>query len=223
MKKNMSILFSSGKMDYLNTLTKIKGDKNIDELLKIYREKRDSYRKIPLKYPLIVLEGFDGSGKTSFSYILAKRLNAIRWCSPPKSIKHLRPYFNDKKQFREAFYVIGNYICAFEISKFLQRKPVVLDRYWISTITSMENYETKWPKGLLKPDFVFWVDIPEEIRLAKIHSRPKITEEERKLENQEYREKIYTKCSSIDCNFIPLKYGDFESMCLEVIKNINKK
>lgn len=203
---------------------KIKNNKNIDELLKIFREKRDSlghakYRHA--KYPLIVLEGFDGSGKTSFSYILSKRLNAIRWCSPPKSIKHLRPYFNENKQYREAFYVIGNYICAYEISKFLQRKPVVIDRYWLSTISAIENYDTKWPKGLLKPDFVFWIDIPEEIRIAKVYSRTKpITEEEQALENQEYRDKIFNKCSSIDCNFILLKYGDFESMCLDVISKI---
>lgn len=125
--------------------------KPVQQLLQVYNEaklKRDEQTE-NAKYPLIVLEGLDGSGwyfsicfnyyqviiiviiktgKTSMSKKLAKKCNAERWLTPPESVRFLREYFDSNADLRTAYYSLGNYIAALEVSCVLHEKPVVMDR-----------------------------------------------------------------------------------------------
>ncbi|XP_018334940.1 UMP-CMP kinase 2, mitochondrial-like [Agrilus planipennis] len=81
------------------------------------------------KHPLIVIEGLDGSGKTTITYKLAEKIKAALYRTPPLCTDGLRGSFDDCKPLRRVFYAMGNYIAAEEIKKLLEEKPVVLDRY----------------------------------------------------------------------------------------------
>jgi hypothetical protein len=43
-------------------------------------------------------------------------MRAVQWCTPPESIKHIRHLFDDHPQLRSAYYALGNYIAALEVS-----------------------------------------------------------------------------------------------------------
>ena len=59
---------------------------------------------------------------------LASKIGAEKCFTPPESIKHLRSFFDNHSTLRTAFYSLGNYIAALEISCILTEKPVVVDR-----------------------------------------------------------------------------------------------
>lgn len=80
------------------------------------------------KYPLIVIEGLDGCGKTTMTTFLAKEFNATIYCTPPDCLTQLRPFFEDDRLLRTAFYALGNYIANMQLKLLLQEKPVILDR-----------------------------------------------------------------------------------------------
>lgn len=77
------------------------------------------------KYPIIVLEGPDGSGKTSLALELQKYLGA-------KYI-HLTYRFKDKMHL---YHYAAIRLCA----HLAQHQPVILDRWWISEIVYAEAY-----------------------------------------------------------------------------------
>ncbi len=86
------------------------------------------------KYPIICFEGVDGSGKTTLSKLLTKKLKGRYIKSPPDSIAKTRKLIgdaNDDITFHH--YVFGNSaagILARDTSKY---KSVCLDRYHYST------------------------------------------------------------------------------------------
>ncbi|KAH1024313.1 hypothetical protein HUJ05_003813 [Dendroctonus ponderosae] len=200
---------------------------------------RADERRKEAQFPLIVLEGLDGAGihsfkaflhnieqdeikslclinqkifqsKTAMSKKLSKKLEGARYVTPPESTNLLRDYFNDNSELRTAYYSLGNYIAAMEVSCTLQEKPVVMDRFWHSTTAYAiaqkiadhpERYKLpdatdeiyQWPVDLLKPQKVILLTVSEEIRLER-HSRRSadlVTEQEHLLKaNAKFREDI---------------------------------
>lgn len=67
-------------------------------------------------------------GKTTVTRKLILQLNGVKWCTPPNDIRHIRDYFDDHPNLRTAYYALGNYIAALQISTLLKRKLVVMDR-----------------------------------------------------------------------------------------------
>jgi len=87
--------------------------------------------------PVIVLEGLDGVGKSTLIQNLKHALGLPTTClkSPPEELLHLRPYFDGQpKEMRRAFYALGNYACALRIRSAVVDGPVVVDRFWPSTV-----------------------------------------------------------------------------------------
>ncbi|XP_019773399.2 UMP-CMP kinase 2, mitochondrial [Dendroctonus ponderosae] len=198
--------------EILQYLSKYEDLEPVRKLLKIYDETktRADERRKEAQFPLIVLEGLDGAGKTAMSKKLSKKLEGARYVTPPESTNLLRDYFNDNSELRTAYYSLGNYIAAMEVSCTLQEKPVVMDRFWHSTTAYAiaqkiadhpERYKLpdatdeiyQWPVDLLKPQKVILLTVSEEIRLER-HSRRSadlVTEQEHLLKaNAKFREDI---------------------------------
>lgn len=107
------------------------------------------------RFPFIVVEGLDGtgkrvelgilfyelcyglsSGKTTATRILSQRLKATLTHTPPSCIDPLRNLYDDHI-LRSAYYAFGNYIAAIQISDYLKKQPVVLDRYLLLLIDAL--------------------------------------------------------------------------------------
>ncbi|VEN44631.1 unnamed protein product [Callosobruchus maculatus] len=149
------------------------------------------------RHPLIVLEGLDGSGKTTVGKRFSKKIHAQTWKTPPESTGHIRHLFDDHPVLRTAYYSLGNYIAAYEIQPLLKHAPVLLDRYWHSTAAyAIGEYAKdhpeypmpakgdpiyKWPEDLFKPDIVIFLDVSEEVRKERQSRRKNVTAQENML------------------------------------------
>ncbi|KAF7271474.1 hypothetical protein GWI33_015642 [Rhynchophorus ferrugineus] len=161
--------------DTLMALNKpeLKGIGPITELLRIYNDAKSKHDNScgAKKHPLIVLEGLDGCGKTSMGKVLAKKLHIVKHTTPPESIKHLRSYFDDNLMVRSAYYSLGNYIAALEIASILRDSPVIMDRFWHSTIAFAIG------QGIRDKS------VSEEERIRRQSGRENVTQQELLLKN----------------------------------------
>ncbi|XP_029794437.1 UMP-CMP kinase 2, mitochondrial, partial [Suricata suricatta] len=160
------------------------------------------------KFPVIVIEGLDATGKTTVTRSVSETLGAVLLKSPPACISQWRQSFDDEPTIiRRAFYSLGNYIVASEIAKESVTSPVVIDRYWHSTaaytiateVTGGLQYLPparhpiyQWPRDLLKPDLVLLLTVSPEERLRRMEGRGiERTREEAELEADSiFRQKV---------------------------------
>lgn len=160
------------------------------------------------KFPVIVIEGLDATGKTTVTQLVAESLKAVLLKSPPDCVSQWRKLFDDEPTIiRRAFYSLGNYIVASEIAKESTKSPVIVDRYWHSTATYAIATEVsggvqhlppahhpiyQWPTDLLRPDLVLLLTVSPEERMKRIQARGiDRTREEVELEaNSIFRQKV---------------------------------
>lgn len=101
----------------------------------------------------IALEGADGCGKTTLCTILAERLGATAYATPPKKYLRLREEMDKNAPADEhyRFYRDGIYDASDEIRTIIKNGgKVVSDRYWLSTYT----YHQVMNVAVSKDDFV---------------------------------------------------------------------
>lgn len=137
----------------------------------------------------VVIEGMDGSGKSTITKLLAKKLNAVVYKTPPSELIPIRKYIDDcNEQNSKLFYYMA---CNFYASSQIQRilgtgKSVVCDRYYYTTISTyydvLESLTLDFVKSsevliskLLKPNFAFFLDISEEEREKRIIARENVS------------------------------------------------
>lgn len=164
--------------------------------------------------PLVFLEGLDGTGKSTLAKHLLEKLgdSASLLRSPPEELLHLRPHFDKQadKEARRAFYLLSNYACAVRIGELAAKGPVVVDRFWPSTVAYAMALDKKiepgrapedmleMPKDLLEllpaghPMVFLLLDLSEAERAARVRARAlpsasagpalAVTEEEEELE-----------------------------------------
>ncbi|XP_072051161.1 UMP-CMP kinase 2, mitochondrial-like [Amphiura filiformis] len=132
------------------------------------------------RHPVIAMEGISEAGITKQSKQLSESLGAQRIQSPPTCIQHLRQTFDKQNDLvRAAFYSVGNYIVSAQMQEMAQKSPVIVDRYWNSTVaftivsevgTGASNLPPKnhfvyeWPSDLPKPDTVVFIGSKREMR-----------------------------------------------------------
>ncbi|KAK9869495.1 hypothetical protein WA026_003248 [Henosepilachna vigintioctopunctata] len=213
-KAEQAINFFNSSRSCLSSLLKLLEDnkdqhEDLQALLEEYNKIRETYsnkyERNGRRFPLIVLEGLDGSGKSTVGMRLAKKLGAERISTPPKSLSTFRSKFDGHFCLHAPFYYLGNYAAALEVDEILQKKPVVMDRFWHSTTAfalaqMKEDYFDvlkstelpdkssdvyKWPNDLLKPDIVLFLDVSEEVRNNRLSRRKTKTEQENLLSSKE--------------------------------------
>jgi thymidylate kinase len=87
---------------------------------------------------LVALEGVDGCGKTTLCAVLAERLGAAAYATPPKKYLQMREQVDKGASPEEhyRFYRDGIYDAHDEIIALLRNGcKVVSDRYWLTTYT----------------------------------------------------------------------------------------
>ncbi|XP_036904564.1 UMP-CMP kinase 2, mitochondrial isoform X1 [Sturnira hondurensis] len=175
------------------------------------------------KFPIIVVEGLDATGKTTVTQAASESLKAVLLRSPPACISQWRKVFDDEPTIvRRAFYSLGNYIVASEIAEESTRSPVIVDRYWHSTAAYAIATEVsgavqhlppaghsvyQWPKDLLRPDLVLLLTVSPEERVRRVQGRGlERTREETELEaNSMFRQKVeacYRRMESPGCQVV---------------------
>ncbi|XP_048830766.1 UMP-CMP kinase 2, mitochondrial [Brienomyrus brachyistius] len=160
------------------------------------------------RFPVIVIEGLDATGKTTLTESLKESLGGVLLRSPPLCLSPWRACFDAKPAlFRRAFYALGNYVTAAQISAESARAPVIVDRYWHSTaaygigtavsgkvgnLPGRGSEVYRWPGDLLRPDLVLLLTVSPEERLRRLTGRGgEKTREEVELEaNQLFRSKV---------------------------------
>jgi deoxyguanosine kinase len=146
--------------------------------------------------PFIVLEGTDGSGKSSLCDWIEKTLNYKKYKSIGGPFADIKNRFDiDKVSIRERFsFLCGEAINnAFIIKEQLkQGNPIIFDRYYYSTLVYCESLESGVSnefkflfENLPKPDIVFFIQTDFETMLKRITNRGDLTLIEKKYSTKE--------------------------------------
>lgn len=153
------------------------------------------------KHKFIVIEGIDGSGKTTIATELSKRLSCHIYKPPPKNISlsqtplsmTLREYVDQKAfdapQIRFLFYLFGLAQASTEICSLLQTNHVVCDRYIASTLVyhqvldpNLQTVNFDW-LNIVEPDFQFLLTLTNYASISKRIHEKDISNSDNRLEN----------------------------------------
>lgn len=146
----------------------------------------------------IVIEGLDGTGKSTLMPGLVKRLHATQLACPPRlkspdlTDEDLRAHFDNRPAVqRRAYYRATNLIASELAEVALQKGHVVMDRYWMSTVAFAaldddssfhDRWQGSYPSELRKPDTVILLTVDEANRKRRMQERGEFyTSEERNL------------------------------------------
>ena len=186
-------------------------------------------------YPIILVEGLDGVGKSTLVSALAEALGATLVANPiplpdPRNPEmDLRTRMDQAPEaVRREYYRCANFHASLLINAARQRGPVVVDRYWPSTAgfallddqpPVWESIGT-WPGGLIQPDVMFLLTVDEHARTKRMHGRGiSITDEEVRLsQSNASRERVNYALRCFEPIEIDTSYLDPDEVLEEVIE-----
>lgn len=130
---------------------------------------------------LIVVEGLDGSGKSSLAAELASRLGCVLESTPSRAVRQsIRPQLDllvgSGGPARQLLYASLTVAAMTDLQGLLDAGwPVVLDRYWPSTWAYAQldqPLDLRDVEQKLRPaDWTIWVDAADDVRLARMALR----------------------------------------------------
>lgn len=122
----------------------------------------------------IVLEGIDGSGKTSLSQILAEKIDGVAYATPPEKYRELRKKIDTQSSIQKhyEFYRDAVIEASTEIASLLVKgKSVICDRYWLTTLVyhraGMMTLDGSDFSHLTKPDLTVLLLVSAEEQLRR--------------------------------------------------------
>lgn len=139
----------------------------------------------------IVIEGLDGTGKSTTAKALAEALGGTALTTPLDKFKQVRPQLEDiylnEPYGRQLFYASTAIASSIQVKQELEtHQVVILDRYWLSTQvyhhwrTQGQHFELDEVENmLLKPDLTIYLELALEERMKRLEGRSANTEEDR--------------------------------------------
>jgi dTMP kinase len=152
-----------------------------------------------MKYKFVVVEGFDGSGKSTFTKWLSEEKGYEFHKTPMGLFAALRVHFDTidtNLVERFCFYAADCMRASVYIqNKMEQNQPVVLDRYYYSTIA---YHESKYPgiskllpevfSGLLKPDLILYIKTNYPLTIDRMRQRLNSPDDDLFLTEEHYNQ-----------------------------------
>jgi dTMP kinase len=198
------------------------------------------FNNLPLNN-LIVIEGIDGSGKTTICSKLKEELNInskinFNFSSCPnksyplyKEIRnllvHKKEIENSKKLYKNDYFTNRSLLNLFLADMYMQAETIynntesiyILDRYIVSTLAYQElefnaTELISLAKCLPPPKFIIYLDITPDLAMKRIDDGSRELE---KYENLETLTKIYKNYKTILMN---LKYHDYTNENISYIE-----
>lgn len=157
------------------------------------------------KCNFIVIEGLDGSGKTTTCKTLAEELEAVVYKTPPYPFDQIRANIDSdvSADSRFFFYISSILHASSEINIALNERDVVCDRYIYSTLCYHYALNPKLAYfklddfDILRPDFVFYLWAPYEVRIRRITQRD--NKDPHKLNDNHHNDKLFL--SKVEAEF----------------------
>lgn len=129
----------------------------------------------------IVFEGLSGTGKTTVARLVAERIGAVFYKTPPAIFSSVREHMDRAGagiNSRFFFYLSGIFMASEEIRTILKTRDVVCDRYVYTTLCFNKAFGMNIPipehllfEQILMPDHVFIVTCREDLRIKRLESR----------------------------------------------------
>lgn len=138
----------------------------------------------------IVVEGLDGTGKSTTAKSLASSLNAVFLNTPLDKFKAVRPaledIYGDESLARQLFYASTAISSSNRVSQAMKEaEHVVIDRYWYSTQvyhswrTNGQHFQLlEVEDQLVKPDLTIYLSLPLDARRERVGCRLGNTDED---------------------------------------------
>ncbi len=179
-----------------------------------------------LRELFLVIEGIDGAGKTTCAKILAEKLNAYYYKTPPGIFEKIRPeieIFSDPLT-RFSFYLASVFYASIEISKIIAWRPVVCDHYLLSTIAYHRaiGLNLSWVNfsqlPIILPNINFYLHADENTYLERLKKRYPVIDSALE-KNREFQRKVHEEFFRL--NVVPI---DTTSLSInEVVEQLLSK
>ncbi|XP_054286650.1 UMP-CMP kinase 2, mitochondrial-like [Macrosteles quadrilineatus] len=162
---------------------KVENDENVQGFLAVYRTNCPIYfgkfseRKVTSRHIFVVVEGTHRATRNLVTSKLAERLKAANLHSPPGFLTRNKIMLNETNQsLKRAFFMLGIYGVAHTVRDMIPDLSIVTSGYYIDQLAfsiagafqqhlpSRSSAIFKWPKDLVKPDIVFFINTPSLIK-----------------------------------------------------------
>jgi thymidylate kinase len=181
----------------------------------------------------IVVEGFDGCGKSTLGTWIAERYGYEYRKSPGGNFAKARHFFDSEEvsiEERFSFYMADNIFASIYAQNFLSNNEYILfDRYFYSTIVYHEILSTGISQrfeNIVKcfqiPDLIIYLDVNYDVILSRLTQKDKSTNDNLFLSKEKYERicKMYesvfnARYAIIDNN------GSLESTRHQLIRLLN--
>jgi thymidylate kinase len=181
------------------------------------------------KHPFIVLEGLDGCGKSTLAKELARRMGGVVFHTPPCDMAAIRQTVDKDGDPLSAFfyYMAGNFHASVRIRDLLALAPVICDRYYYTTLTAHQGAVRRmglelfpWKEVLLQPDYIFHLEVSEDVRRARLMGRGNLTDDDRSSVIPEISAKNLSYYRAMGATMIDTEGANAEEMATKVLSLI---
>jgi len=164
-----------------------------------------------------VIEGIDGSGKTTVCKKLCNKIGAEFYKTPSFPFSDIRNLIDENVNIRSRFYFYLSSVlhASCEINELLKDKTVVCDRYILSTLCYHRAADSIFKAfdesniDILQPDLTFYLNANYDVRMKRIVQRENIEFEDAfnsDLHDESFQKKVefeflkYEKLIWVDTN-----------------------